>query len=655
MSAFRRIGEGGFGGAAARTAGPAVAADPLDAAIDRSVSTLRSGQAPDGYWCYELEADATIPAEYVLMMHYMGEVDTDLEAKIGHYLRARQDDSGGWPLYPGGDLDVSCTVKVYFALKLIGDDPQAPHMARAREAVLARGGAVKANVFTHITLALFGEIPWRGVPFIPVEIMLLPAWFPFHIRKVSYWSRTVMVPLFVLSTLKVTAANPRGVTVRELFTTDPEREREYFSFRSPLNRLFFVLDRCGRALEPFVPRFVRRRALARAERFVVERLNGDHGLGGIFPAMVNALEMFKALGRPADHPYRARCKRALERFLIDREYEAYCQPCRSPAWDTGLASLALQEAAGDVADPDVLRGLDWLRERQLLDEPGDWRLARPELRGGGWAFEFRNDHYPDIDDTPVIAWAMHRSGEPRYAGAVERAAEWILGMQSSNGGWASFDVDNTRAYLNEIPFADHGALLDPPTADVTARCITFLARLDRDRGLDRDRVAGAVDAGVAYLRAEQERDGSWFGRWGTNYVYGTWSVLTALARVLDPSDPAVRRGAEWLLARQRDDGGWGEDNYTYFDPSTAGTGSRSTSFQTAWALLGLIEAGEGGGEAARRGAHFLLDRQGPDGMWRDPEFTAPGFPRVFYLKYHGYSRYFPLWALARYRRNRGVR
>ena len=646
MNAFRRIGEGGFGGAVARVADPADATDPLDVAIDRAASTLRSEQAPDGYWCYELEADATIPAEYVLMMHYMGEVDTGLEAKIGHYLRARQDDSGGWPLYPGGDLDVSCTVKVYFALKLIGDDPQAPHMERAREAVLARGGAVKANVFTHITLALFGEIPWRGVPFIPVEIMLLPAWFPFHIRKVSYWSRTVMVPLFVLSTLKVTAANPRGTTVRELFTTDPEREREYFSFRSPLNRLFFVLDRCGRALEPFVPRFVRRRALARAESFVAERLNGDHGLGGIFPAMVNALEMFKALGYPADHPHRLQCKRALERFLVEREYEAYCQPCRSPSWDTGLASLALQEAAGDAADPGVLRGLDWLRERQLLDEPGDWRWGRPGLRGGGWAFEFRNDHYPDIDDTPVIAWAMHRSGEPRYAEAIERAAEWILGMQSSNGGWASFDIDNTRAYLNEIPFADHGALLDPPTADVTARCITFLARLEGDRFAD------AVDAGIAYLRAEQEADGSWFGRWGTNYVYGTWSVLTALARVLDPADPAIRRAAGWLLARQREDGGWGEDNFTYFEPAMAGTGPQSTAFQTAWALLGLIEVGEGGGEAMRHGVRFLLDRQEPDGMWHDVEFTAPGFPRVFYLKYHGYTRYFPLWALARYRRIR---
>ena len=644
MNAFRLVGEGGFGGAMARVVDTQEPSDLIDVTIDRAVSALRSEQDPDGYWCYELEADATIPAEYVLMMHYMGEVDACLEAKIAHYLRARQDDSGGWPLYPGGDPDVSCTVKTYFALKLIGDDPEAPHMARAREVVLACGGAVKANVFTHFTLALFGEIPWRGVPFIPVEIMLLPAWFPFQIRKISYWSRTVMVPLFVLSTLRVAAANPRGVTVRELFTTDPERERGYFPMRSPLNCLFFALDRCGRALEPFVPRFVRRRALARAERFVVERLNGDYGLGGIFPAMVNALEMFSALGYPADHPWRAQCKRALERFIVEREHEAYCQPCVSPAWDTGFACLALQEAAGNAADPCVLRGLDWLRERQLLDEPGDWRWARPGLRGGGWAFEFRNDHYPDIDDTPVIAWTMCNTGESRYAGAIERAAEWICGMQSSNGGWASFEVDNTHAYLNEIPFADHGALLDPPTADVTARCVTFLARLDRDR------FAGAIDAAVSYLRVEQEDDGSWFGRWGTNYIYGTWSVLTALAQVLDPADPAVRRGVEWLLARQREDGGWGEDNFTYIDPSMAGTGSRGTTFQTAWALLALVEGGEGHGEAVRRGVRFLIERQNPDGWWFDPEFTAPGFPRVFYLKYHGYTRYFPLWALARYRR-----
>ena len=646
MSTVRQITGEGFGGATTHVVD---AMDSLVAAIDRAVGALKGDQASDGYWCYELEADATVPAEYVLMTHYMGEIDPRLEAKIGNYLRARQDDSGGWSLYPGGDLDVSCTVKVYFALKLIGDDPQAPHMTSARDALLACGGAAKANVFTHITLALFGELPWRGVPFIPVEIMLLPTWFPFHIRKVSYWSRTVMVPLFVLSTLKKAAVNPRGVTIRELFTTAPEHERAYFSIRSPLNRLFYVLDRCGRALEPLIPRFVRRRALASAERFVVERLNGDHGIGGIFPAMVNVLEMFKALGYPAEHPYRVQCKRSIERLLVDRKHEAYCQPCRSPVWDTGLACLTLQEATSNGADSCVLDALNWLRDRQLLDEPGDWRWARQDLRGGGWAFEFRNDHYPDIDDTPVIAWAMLESGKPCYAGAIARAAEWLCGMQSSNGGWASFDVDNTRAYLNEIPFADHGALLDPPTADVTARCITFLARYDRER------FAGAIDAAVAYLRTEQEDDGSWFGRWGTNYIYGTWSVLTALARVLDPGDSTMRQGARWLLSHQRDDGGWGEDNFTYYDPCTAGTGSRSTAFQTAWALLALLEVGEGCGEAARRGVRFLIDRQKPDGFWCDPEFTAPGFPRVFYLKYHGYTRYFPLWALARYRRICGSR
>lgn len=327
-----------------------------------------------------------------------------------------------------------------------------------------------------------------------------------------------------------------------------------------------------------------------------------------------------------------------------KEHEAYCQPCLSPVWDTGLACLALQEVAQRGDTPPVLHGLHWLAERQLLDEPGDWQWSRPTLRGGGWAFEFRNDHYPDIDDTPVVAWSMLQADPEGFAENIERAAEWICGMQSSNGGWASFDVDNTHYYLNEIPFADHGALLDPPTSDVTARCITFLSRLDRER------FASVIERGLEYLRAEQEPDGSWFGRWGTNYVYGTWCVLTALETAGQPSDaPMVRRAVEWLYSMQRADGGWGESNATYFDPGLAGQHVVSTSFQTAWALLSLLAAGELRADGVTRGVQYLLDTQQPDGLWCDHDFTAPGFPRVFYLKYHGYSQYFPLWALARYR------
>ncbi len=518
-------------------------------------------------------------------------------------------------------------------------------MTRAREAILAHGGAARANVFTHIALALFGQIPWRGVPFIPVEIMLLPRWFPFHISKVSYWSRAVMVPLFILCTLKPSAVNPRNVDVRELFTAPPEEERHYFQVRSGLNRVFLALDRLGRLIEPLVPGAIRRRALAKAEAWMVERLNDTGGLGAIFPAMVNAHEALKSLGYPEDHEYRRTSQEALRRLLVIKDEYAYCQPCVSPVWDTALTCLALQEAEPHRSGTEVLGGLDWLAEQQLLDEPGDWRDSRPNLRGGGWAFQFRNTHYPDIDDTPVVGWAMLQTGSAHYRPNIERAAEWIVGMQSSNGGWASFDVDNTHYYLNDIPFADHGALLDPPTSDVTARCLTFLSLLDREK------YDAVIEAGLDFLAAEQEPEGSWFGRWGTNYIYGTWSVLVALQAAGVPrGDSRVVRAIEWLNSCQRFDGGWGEDNFTYFDPTRSGQHRHSTSFQTAWALLGLMAAGEVDSEAVHRGVRFLIRRQAADGLWHDEDFTAPGFPRVFYLKYHGYTGYFPLWALARYRR-----
>jgi squalene-hopene/tetraprenyl-beta-curcumene cyclase len=618
--------------------------DGLADSVSRAVDALRSEQAPEGYWSYEFEADCTIPAEYIMMMHFMDEVDEALERKIAVYIRSKQDQHDGWPLYPGGGLDLSCTIKAYFALKLAGDPPDAPHMARARAAILARGGAVNANVFTKIALALFGQVPWRGVPFIPVEIMLLPEWFPFHISKVSYWSRTVMVPLFVLCTLKPSAANPRQIDVRELFTTPPEEETNYFPVRSVLNRIFLILDRMGRGLHRLVPGFIRNRAINKAENWIIERLNGTDGLGAIFPAMVNAHEVLATLGYDRDHPYRVLTREALRRLVVEGAESAYCQPCVSPVWDTGLACLALQEAdASDQAC--VLRGLDWLRPRQLLDEQGDWADQRPHVRGGGWPFQFGNDHYPDIDDTPVVAWSMLESGQERFHQSIERAAEWICGMQSRNGGYGSFDADNTHYYLNEIPFADHGALLDPPTSDVTARCVTFLAQLDRER------FRGPIDRALSFLYREQEANGSWFGRWGTNYLYGTWSVLVALqAAGEDARAPSIRRAVAWLESVQRADGGWGEDNHSYFDAAEAGQADYSTAYQTAWAVLGLMAAGEVRSAAVARGVAYLQRTQTATGLWQDASFTCPGFPRVFYLKYHGYSRYFPLWALARYRR-----
>jgi squalene-hopene/tetraprenyl-beta-curcumene cyclase len=622
----------------------------LDRTIQEACDALLNTQSPEGYWLFELEADCTIPAEYILMMHYLDEIDVSLEGKIAAYLRSHQAEHGGWPLYYGGELDISCTVKAYFALKLVGDSPDAPHMQRAREAILQRGGAARSNVFTRIALALFGEVPWRAVPYIPVEIMLVPRWFPFNLDRVSYWSRTVMVPLFILCTYKPRAKNPRKVHVRELFTTPPEQEHHYFRLPTGRNarwlaRAFFLLDRCVRLIDPLIPKAMRKAATRRAEAWFIERLNGEDGLGAIFPAMVNALEAMVLLGYPADHPHRVIAKRALQKLLVVHGGTAYCQPCVSPVWDSALAGLAMQETGDAVAQAAANRALDWLKDLQLLDQPGDWQIQRPDLPGGGWAFQFANPHYPDLDDTAVIVWAMHRSTQQeRYQGALTRALNWLVGMQSSNGGFAAFDVDNTHYNLNYIPFADHGALLDPPTSDVTARVVTALSLVGRPQ--DRQALARAID----FLREEQMPDGSWFGRWGTNYLYGTWSVLMAFAQAgVGANDASVRRAVEWFAGCQNADGGWGESNDSYGWQSRPAEKAPSNPYQTAWALLGLLASGEVGSSTVRSGVEFLLRTQQQDGLWSDPTFTAPGFPRVFYLKYHGYCAYFPLWALAAYR------
>ncbi|MEX2010124.1 MAG: squalene--hopene cyclase, partial [Dongiaceae bacterium] len=530
----------------------AAAAPALEATIAAAAAELRALQQDDGRWAFELEADATIPSEYILLEHFLGEIDDGVEGKLAAYLRATQADHGGWPLYADGDFNVSASVKAYYALKLVGDDPDAPHMARARAAILARGGAARANVFTRTALALFGQVPWRAVPVMPVEIMLLPRWFPFHMGKVAYWSRTVIAPLLILMALKPRARNPRGVGIAELFVTPPEQERRYLI--NPTGKwtgeMFLWLDRVLRLVEPRFPKRRRARAIAAAVDFIAERLNGEDGLGGIFPAMANALMAFDALGYPRQHPHRLTATAALRRLLVLGPERGYCQPCLSPLWDTVLTMYALMEAGEPGDGPAMRKATEWLLERQVLEFAGDWRLRRPGLRPGGWAFQDRNAHYPDLDDTAVVVMALERSGlagaDPAVREAIERAVEWTIGMQSRDGGWAAFDADNTHYYLNHIPFADHGALLDPPTADVTARCVAMLGQL----GYGRDHPAAA--RGLAYLRRAQEPDGSWFGRWGTNYIYGTWSALWAFeAAGEDPAAPHVRKAAAWLKARQR--------------------------------------------------------------------------------------------------------
>jgi squalene-hopene/tetraprenyl-beta-curcumene cyclase len=636
-------------------ADPASDLSLIEQAVTRAAAALAAAQRDDGHWVFELEADATIPAEYILLRHYLGEpVDATLEAKIARYLRRIQAaDHAGWSLYHGGAFDISATVKAYFALKMIGDPVDAPHMARARAAVHAHGGAEAANVFTKIQLALFGAGSWRVVPTMPVELILLPRWFPVHLSKMSYWARTVIVPLLVLTARRPVARNPLNIRVDELFTgrTAPLGTQAADAkrvWRALFGAIDFMLKRADR-LWP-------RRTRARAERacidFVTTRLNGEDGLGAIYPAIANSVMMFDCLGYAPDHPHRAIARAAIEKLLVISDDEAYCQPCVSPVWDSALAAHAMLEAGGAANERSAIAALDWLKPLQELDVKGDWADVKPAVRPGGWAFQYANAHYPDLDDTAVVVMAMARArglAGDRFDEAVARGTEWTVGLQSRDGGWGAFDADNSHHYLNNIPFADHGALLDPPTADVSARCVSMLAQLGEPADSAR------MQAAIGYLLREQEADGSWFGRWGVNYIYGTWSALCALGAADPapdhpaPDHPAIARGADWLVTIQNDDGGWGEDCRSYALDYTGYAPAPSTASQTAWALLGLMAAGRVDHPAVARGMAWLAAQQQDDGLWTQDVYTGGGFPRVFYLRYHGYPKYFPLWALARYR------
>lgn len=503
----------------------------------------------------------------------------------------------------------------------------------------------------------------------PIEFVLFPKWVPISMYKVAYWARTTMVPLLVLCSLKARARNPRNIAIPELFVTPPDQERQYFPPARGMRRAFLVLDRVVRHVEPLLPKRLRQRAIRHAEAWCAERMNGEDGLGGIFPPIVYSYQMMEVLGYPDDHPLRRDCENALEKLLVTRpDGSVYCQPCLSPVWDTAWSTMALEQARGvatpesgtpagtlDELDARITRAYDWLAERQVNDLRGDWIENAPaDTQPGGWAFQYANPYYPDIDDTAVVTAMLDRRGRAHrnadgshpYAARVARALDWMRGLQSRNGGFAAFDADCDRMYLNAIPFADHGALLDPPTEDVSGRVLLCFGVTKRPD--DRASLARAID----YVKRTQQPDGSWWGRWGTNYLYGTWSVLAGLALAgEDPSQPYIARALAWLRARQHADGGWGETNDSYIDPALAGTNAgESTSNCTAWALLAQMAFGDCESDSVKRGIAYLQSVQQDDGFWWHRSHNAPGFPRIFYLKYHGYTAYFPLWALARYRR-----
>jgi squalene-hopene/tetraprenyl-beta-curcumene cyclase len=627
----------------------------LDEAIARAQQYLVAHQAADGHWIGELEADRALTAEALLLRHLIDRVDRGVEERAVRYLRRRQNADGGFSLFEGGASDLSTTIKIYFALKMAGVGVDDPAMARMRERIHAMGGPARANVFTKIQLALFGEYDWNGVPTMPVEIMLLPPpFFLFNIYEVSYWSRCVIVPLLIIMDRKPIKWLPPHLTLDELWPVPREqtslrfpRVPEPFSWTGLFWKSFFIaVDDGLKIWERFSPRPLRKRAVAAARAWLEERTAVPGGLGGIYPAMANSILALRLLGLPDDHPLILGQLKEIEALAVDRGDELYYQPCVSPVWDTALAANALLESDLPTDHPALVRAGEWLLAKQVL-VPGDWQVKRPHVRPGGWAFQYANDFYPDLDDTAMVLMALEkiRGLDPdRTRLAKERGVGWFLGMQNQDGGWASFDADNDRLYLNNIPFADHGALLDPATEDLTGRGLELLGTLGYPRELD------AVERALHFIRRSQRHDGPWWGRWGVNYIYGTWSVLRGLGAIgVDPRHEFVQRAVRWLLRRQNADGGWGETCDSYARPELAGVGPSLPS-QTAWALLGLMAAGVTSGPSVERGVQYLMATQQADGSWEDPFWNGTGFPRVFYLKYYLYAKYFPLWALGVYRR-----
>jgi len=630
----------------ARKARP-ITQDGLDAAIENSRNYLLSRQAQEGYWVDELESNATITAELIFFMHFTGQVDLEKQEKMARYLLGIQREDGSWPLYYGGPCDINSTVECYMALKIAGRSPDAPEMARAREAILKNGGIRATRVFTKIFLAMLGQISWKHVPAVPVEIILLPDNFPFNIYEISSWSRGTVVPLSIVYAHRPVHRLPKEKGVAELFTeqdralgfkADGHAFSSWHNFFIHLDGWIKVVGRC-----PWKP--LRKKALVKAEQWVLDHQEDEGDFAGIQPAMLNSLLALHYQGYDKDHPAFVRGMEAVERFLIDRGDHMCMQACVSPLWDTAITLNALMDSGLPGNHPALVKAGEWILGKQVVKR-GDWQVKRPHAEPGGWAFEFYNELYPDTDDTAEILIALNRIAIPDTAWKEKetgRALAWLLHMQSNNGGWAAFDVENDKEILNEIPFADHKALLDPPTTDVSSRILWALGNLGFSR--EHPKVRKAID----FVKRNQETDGCWWGRWGVNYIYGTFLALNGLRSIGENMDDEFsQKAARWLMDHQNEDGGWGETCESYSNPALRGQGA-STASQTAWAILGLVAAGKAGEESTARGVSHLIDRQNESGTWWEPEFTGTGFPEHFYIKYHMYQHFFPLMALSRYR------
>ncbi len=618
----------------------------LEQVIERGANYLLSIQAEEGFWKGELEADTTLESDYIYYLHVLGKADPERIAKLAHYVRLRQLPDGGWSTFPGGPAELNATCKAYFALKLAGDSPDAPHLALARETVHRLGGLEHSNSYVRFYLALLGVVGWEIVPAIPPEFMLLPNWFYINIYEMSSWTRGIVVPMAILSAIRPDWRLPERARVDELFN-DPSRKTAAFDWSEQLiswRNFFLALDRALKLYEKLPWKPLRQRALREAKMWMLEHIERTEGLAAIYPAMMNSIFALMALGHGPDDPLTAREIREFARFEIEDAESLRMQPCVSPVWDTCIAMVALAEAGLPPDHPCLVKAADWILSQQILG-PGDWQVKNMDAEPGGWAFEFRNDFFPDVDDTAFVLMALQRVKYPepsKMEAAVRRGIQWLLSMQNRDGGWGAFDRDNSKQFLCNIPFADHNAMIDPSTADVTARVLECLGRF----GWPADHPA--IRRGVKFLLKDQCGDGSWFGRWGVNYVYGTSGVLRSLETVSLTAREYCQRAVSWLRGVQKPDGSFGESVRSYADPVTKGQGE-STASQTAWGLIGLLAGAEPHDPAITKAAAYLVDQQNFDGSWSESEFTGTGFPCVFYLKYHLYRNSFPLYALARLR------